>query len=995
MARLATSCLSTMIFVSQGILHTLTISRWDRWLNSRSPFTSAAMAPTPRIDFDANQANYTAEVLASHQRRFLDMLAQLLMGPEVSLHRLEILNPRERELLLDSFNATAHPLPEATLPELFEVQVARAPQAIALVFGEESLSYGELNARANRLAHYLIGLGVGRESLVGIALERSTQMVVALLGVLKAGGAYLPLDPDYPPQRVQLMLADSGTKLLLTTAGRQRALGHSSEVEVILLDQLWPTLAADSQTRVDNPALLEGSTRLAYVMYTSGSTGIPKGIAVSQRAVIHLVHNTDYVTLGPKDCIAQVANASFDAATFEIWGALLNGASLVIMSRETTLSPTAFAGALKEQRINTLFLTTALFNRMAREAPHAFSGLRDLLFGGEAVDPQWVRQVLAHAAPARLLHVYGPTENTTFSTWHLVGSVREGASTVPIGLPINSARAYVLDAGLEPVPLGVSGELYVAGAGLARGYLKRPALTAERFVADPHGPPGTRMYRTGDLARWRDDGTLEFLGRADQQVKIRGFRIEPGEIEAALRAQPGVAQAAVIAREDAPGGKQMVAYVVPAAGAAPETTALRRRLSERLPDYMVPAHLVLLDSLPLTVNGKLDRRALPAPERRSEHYRAPRTRAEEVLCGLFAEVLKLERVGIEDNFFALGGHSLLATRLVSRVRAALGVELAIRTLFEAPTVERLARNLHSRLSPADSQGQNSLQQRSAPLGSFLVALQPSGSRRPLFLVASGAAGELGLVTLTKLVSPLGKEQPVYCLQPRFQGEQQSYKSVEALAADYVQDIRLIQPEGPYFLGGECIGGIVAFEMAQQLQAQGQKIATLILLDTFAQNTAIWRVCYRIDKLLQITRLAYHLRTFSQLRSGRKILAYIASTSKIVYARIIFKLRRLISRLFFTPTPTYDELNKDYEIKHYIKIVRSYSPRPYPHQITLLVSEATHQQHQTLGWNHLARGGLHIYKVPGNHWSFVRETFQTTSQQLRTCLEAAQAKEATS
>ena len=262
----------------------------------------------------------------------------------MSLHRLEILNPRERELLLDSFNATAHPLPEATLPELFEVQVARAPQAIALVFGEESLTYGELNARANRLAHYLIGLGVGPESLVGIALERSTQMVVALLGVLKAGGAYLPLDPDYPPQRVQLMLADSGTKLLLTTAGRQRALGQYSEVEAILLDQLWPTLAADSQTRADNPALLEGSTRLAYVMYTSGSTGIPKGIAVSQRAVIHLVHNTDYVTLGPKDCIAQVANASFDAATFEIWGALLNGASLVIMSRETDPIACRFCG---------------------------------------------------------------------------------------------------------------------------------------------------------------------------------------------------------------------------------------------------------------------------------------------------------------------------------------------------------------------------------------------------------------------------------------------------------------------------------------------------------------------------------------------------------------------------------------------------------------------------------------------------------------------------
>ena len=616
-------------------------------------------------------------------------------------------------------------------------------------------------------------------------------MVVAVLGILKAGGAYLPLDPDYPPQRVQLMLADSGTKLLLTTTGRQRALGQYSEVEAILLDQLWPTLAADSQTRAHNPALLEGSTRLAYVMYTSGSTGIPKGIAVSQRAVIHLVHNTDYVTLGPKDCIAQVANTSFDAATFEIWGALLNGASLVIMSRETTLSPTAFAGALKEQRINTLFLTTALFNRMAREAPHAFSGLRDLLFGGEAVDPQWVRQVLAHAAPARLLHGYGPTENTTFSTSgppsrSVTGEALHRADRGPHRQPRSSATTC------DP-SRSEGGEL-VARAGPARGYLNRPGdRGAVRRRSDrgarqpdvPHRGPGalvpTASWSTsaGPTTRSRSAATGSSPARSRRRSRTSRGGAGRGD-----------------RRGGRPGGKRLVAYVSRCRGGASRPTALRRRLRSGCPPTWcrrrgAPRHL------PLTVNGKLDRQALPAPDPRS-WTTGPHARGrEEVLCGIFTEVLEVDRVGIEDNFFALGGHSLLATRLLSRVRAALGVELAIRTLFEAPTVERLASNLQSRLLSADFRGQNSLQQRSAPLGSFVVALQPSGSRRPLFLVASGAAGELGLVTLTKLVSLLGKEQPVYCLQPRFEGEQHSYKSVEALAADYVQDIRLIQPEGPY------------------------------------------------------------------------------------------------------------------------------------------------------------------------------------------------------
>jgi hypothetical protein len=442
--------------------------------------------------------------------------------------------------------------------------------------------------------------------------------------------------------------------------------------------------------------------------------------------------------LAPGDRIAQAANTSFDAATFEIWGALLNGGAVVIIPRETMLSPTGFAAALKEQRIDTLFLTTALFNQIAREAPHSFSGLRDLLFGGEAVTPYWVTQVLAHGAPTNLLHVYGPTENTTFSTWQRVQVVGEEDGTVPIGRPIINSTCYVLDRWLNPVPPKVSGELYVAGAGLARGYLNRPGLTAERFVADPHGPvPGSRMYRTGDLARWLADGTLEYLGRADQQVKIRGFRIEPGEIEAVLTAHRAVAQAAVVARENGPGGKQLVAYVVPTAGAEPPAAMLRRHVGAFLPEYMVPLAVVMLGALPLSPNGKLDRQALPAPDDAgflpSGTYMAPRSPTEVEMAKIWAEVLKRPPVGIHDSFFDLGGHSLAAIQVFSLIRQRLQRNLRVADLFLQPTIAGLA-GLVDRTPPQGpkemllTSAQASESERSAPIG---------GSGKYLKLTISG------------------------------------------------------------------------------------------------------------------------------------------------------------------------------------------------------------------------------------------------------------------
>ena len=459
--------------------------------------------------------------------------------------------PERRQQLLD-WNRTERDYPrEACVAELFERQVRRAPEAVAVEYGDERLSYGELNERGDRLAHHLRSLGVGLEVLVGLCVERSAAAVVGMLGILKAGGAYVPLDPEYPAERLAFMLADTEAPVVVTQSKLLDRL-PGTNARIVCLDRDWPVIEGCS---AQDPASGATAENLAYVIYTSGSTGIPKGVQVTNRAINRLVCNTDYVQVGPADRFAQVSVISFDAATFEIWGALLNGARVVGVAREVSLNPQEFAVALKESGITVLFLTTALFNHMAREAPGAFKTLRYVLFGGEAVDPGAVRAVLRDdGAPRHLLHVYGPTEVTTYSTWHHVTGLDESAVTVPIGRPIANTTAYVFDEHRAPVPVGVVGELYLGGDGLARGYLKRPELTAKHFVENPFGTQaGGRLYRTGDWVRYREDGAIEFVGRRDNQVKLRGFRIELGEIEAALRRQAQVSDAVVVVREDTPG----------------------------------------------------------------------------------------------------------------------------------------------------------------------------------------------------------------------------------------------------------------------------------------------------------------------------------------------------------------------------------------------------------------------------------------------------------
>ncbi|HEX8242219.1 MAG TPA: amino acid adenylation domain-containing protein, partial [Longimicrobium sp.] len=568
----------------------------------------------------------------------------------------------------------------------------RTPDAAAVAFGEEALSYAELNRRANRLAHHLRDAGVGPEVRVAIALERGLELIVAMLGVLKAGGAYVPLDPGYPPPRLAFMLEDSKAAVLLSR--RDLGLDLEGEPQAGRAREVWLDEAAERIARepATNPGVASAPGQLCYVVYTSGSTGRPKGVAAEHHEVVHLVCGTDYVSFAPGDRVAQASNASFDALTFEAWGALLNGATLVGIAKEVLLTPATLRQVLREERITTLYQTTALLNLLVREQPDIFAPLREVLFGGQAVEAESVRRVLRGGRPERLVHVYGPTEVMAWCSWEAVEEVAEEARTVSVGRPIARMRVYVLDRHLEPVPVGAAGELYVGGAGVARGYLERPGLTAERFVPDPFGAePGARLYRTGDLGRWRPDGRLEFVGRTDEQVKIRGFRIELGEIEARLAEHPAVREAVALAREDTRGYTRLVAYYTSTTALGVEP--LRAWLGERLPEYMVPAAYIHLEALPLTPSGKLDRRALPSPEGDAyarREYEAPVGELEQALAEIWSEVLGVERVGRWDHFFELGGHSLLVVRVVSRIRQVLNADVELGVVFERPVLKELA-----------------------------------------------------------------------------------------------------------------------------------------------------------------------------------------------------------------------------------------------------------------------------------------------------------------
>ncbi|MBH5338539.1 amino acid adenylation domain-containing protein [Streptomyces pactum] len=763
--------------------------------------------------------------------RLLDRVRVLLRAvvrePALPVGRLEVRTAPERYAALRLGHGPVAGTPAATFPELFAAQVRRTPDATALVCGDVRLGYAELDRRANRLAHHLTALGVAAERIVALAMRRTEDLVVAILAVLKAGGAYLPVDLDHPADRIAYLLEDARPVLVLTDSATTGLLPAAEETGPARLVLDEPATAAAVAARPDtDPRPSLTAENAAYVIYTSGSTGRPKGVVIQHRSLANLVHDHLEELLAPaaraagtdRLAVGLTASLSFDTSWDELL-CLAGGHELHLVDDDTRRDPEALVAYVAEHRVQLLDVTPTYAQQLLAAGLLAPDGPRPpvLMIGGEAAGEALWHDIRA-AAGTTGHNYYGPTECTVDT---LVCRLDDSDRPL-VGRPISNTRAYVLDPALRPVLDGVAGELYLAGEQLARGYLDRPGLTAERFVADPFGPPGTRMYRTGDVMRWTADGRLEFIGRSDDQVKIRGFRIELGEIETALLGHPAVAQAAVIVPEDRPGTKRLVAYVAPKPGAGSgedDPQALRRFLADRLPDYMVPAAVVVVDALPMNVSGKLDRAALPAPDFAAvSSGRPPRTPREEILCELFAEVLDLPAVGTDDNFFALGGHSLLATRLASRVRTVFGTPVAVRTLFEAPTVAGLAERLDT----------------GATGGAFdpLLTLRGHGSRPPLFCVHP--AGGLSW-PYAGLLRHLGPEYPVYGLQARgLDRPEEPPGSVAEMAADYIARLRTVQPIGPYHLVGWSLGGSVAHAMATELQRQGEEVALLALLDCYPE-----------------------------------------------------------------------------------------------------------------------------------------------------------------
>ncbi|MCC5641838.1 amino acid adenylation domain-containing protein [Nostoc sp. CHAB 5824] len=947
-----------------------------------------------RASFEYNTDLFDEATIARMLGHFQTLLESILANPEQRISELPLLTLAERQQLLVEWNNTQTDYPrQACIHQLFEAQVESTPNAVAVVFAGQQLTYQQLNERANQLAHHLQSLGVGPDVMVGLCAERSFEMVIGLLGILKAGGAYVPLDPMYPQERLSLMLKDAQVKILLTQQHLLEKLPLCG-AKVVYLDSdagaMSTTGYAYAQHSQENTVSQTTPENLAYVIYTSGSTGIPKGVTVLHRGVVRLVKDTNYISIGAENVFLQLAPISFDASTFEIWGCLLNGAKLVIMPPHA-LSLQELAAALKYYRITILWLTAGLFNLMVDEYVEDLKQVRQLLAGGDVLSVPHIQKLLQAGGDCRLINGYGPTENTTFTCCYSLDSNTKINGSIPIGRPISNTQTYILDNNLQPVPIGIPGELYIGGDGLARGYLNQPELTTEKFISNPFKnsqSESKHLYKTGDLTRYLPDGNIEFLGRLDHQVKIRGFRIELGEIETMLGQHPAVQKNVAVVREDVPGNKLIVAYLVPKPGETIVSDEMHSFIKQKLPDYMLPSVFVILDSLPLNANGKVDRKTLPVPNLTNVEIEKTFATAEDSLqlqlTKIWENVLGIHPIGIKDNFFDLGGHSLLAVRLFSQINKIFGKNLPTAILFQAPTIEQLTNILR--------------QQGCSTPWSSLIPIQLQGSKLPFFYIHSLYGN---LFHSRELLGNLDLDQPVYGLQAQgLDRKQAPYTRIEDMAAHYIKEIRTIQPQGPYLLGGWCIGGTVAFEMARQLEIQGEKVELLALFDCYPPQVKSGGNIKRsfLDKLKK--RFSHFLINWQDIikRNTSHIVSLEPKQQLIFFVdrvnhRLQNSLREIVYKLHLKmqlplPISVLDLAVRDANTQ----AQRTYIAKDYNGKVTLFwaMERPVEEYYLMEKWKELATGGIEIYKTPGSHDSIMSlPHVLVLSEKLNNCLNNAQ------
>jgi amino acid adenylation domain-containing protein len=960
----------------------------------------------------------TIERMIDH---FQTLLEGIAANPDQPISELPLLNEGEQHKVLKKWNQTQVEYPStACLHQLIEAQAEKTPDAIAVIAGNSHLTYRDLNTRANQLAHVLQKQGVGVDVPVALYVERSLEFTIGVLGTLKAGGAYIPISPIMPTDRRLDILQDAQPPVILTQSHLIPSLPVDHDINIIVLDSNVEQIASQPSS---NPLCHTTPDNLAYIIYTSGSTGKPKGVAITHGGVVnHGVATAKLFELTSQDRVLQFSNISFDICIEEVFPTWLSGATLILRSEEIASSTSKFLEFLDHHQITVANLPTAfwheLVNGLSSLSPLIPESLRLVVVGGEKASYSAYKTWVLHVGTyPRWLNTYGPTETTVTATVYDPATDAELLSSrteLPIGKPLDNVQAYILNANLQPTPIGVAGDLFIGGAGLAKGYLNRPELTAKVFIehsfyTEQNRRTATkiRLYRTGDRARYLADGNIEFLGRQDNQVKIRGFRIELGEIESTLAMHPNVAQSVVMVRESTSGQKQLIAYVVVDPQKTFEISAIRDFLKEKLPAYMVPAHFVQIDIVPLTTNGKINYRGLPEPDLSSstmlpEHAIA-RDDFERKLTRIWKETLGTQAIGIQDNFFDLGGHSLLAVRLFTLIEKQFGRNLPLATLLQAPTIELMAEVIRL--------GQET------KAWSPLVAIKPQGSKPPLFCVHGGG---FNVLIYRSLALNLPSDQPVYGLQGKgLDGNIPMQLQFESIAADYIEEIQTIQPKGPYFLAGLSNGGNIALEMAQQLYAQGESVGNLFLFDTYGPDSIEllpsfprflsslrYAATYSIPRFLErlqesgstvlVKEIQQYLNQLSQQKNNQRLselkrITHHQSGQPPILAENRWNLlmnkisQHILTRspwAFFNPSAQLHDM--DGEISDtlrrlevvYEKAERDYEVKPYHGRITIFSAKESPPGFKIdpqMGWGAVAKDGVEVHTIEGHHTSILNST----------------------